>query len=306
MIKTRRPVTRKKTTGLKYLFLALLFLILVAAFNYVPLFGWAYAFFDYKPGFRFGDMDFIGFNNFIKIFTERNEIIRVLRNTLVMSGLNILCSPLVVIFAILLNEIRGTRFKKFVQTMTTLPNFLSWIVVFGLAFAMFSSSGMVNSILETLHLPTSDVGIMGNAKYVWLFQLALGIWKSMGWSAIIYIAAISGIDGELYDAAKVDGTNRLQSIIYITVPGLIPTYLVLLLLSISNLLTNGFDQYFVFYNSLVSDKIEVLDYYVYKIGILVNDYSYSIAIGMLKTLISIVLLFSVNWVSKRLRGESLI
>jgi len=301
-----RSVIRKRRVGIKYLLLALPFILLVAAFSYVPLFGWAFAFFNYKLGFKFSAMDFVGFDNFIKLFTERNEILRVLRNTLVMSGLGILCSPLTVIFAIMLNEIGGRKFKRFVQTMTTLPNFISWIVVFGLAFAIFSSSGLLNTILSVLHIPTSDIGIMGNGKYVWLFQLALGIWKSMGWGAIIYIAVIAGIDSELYDAAKVDGTNRFQSIIHITVPGLIPTYLVLLLLSVSNLLNNGFDQYFVFYNSLVADKIEVLDYYVYKIGILVNDYSYSIAIGMLKTLVSIILLFTVNWISKRIRGESLV
>ena len=298
--------SRRKKIGLKYLLLSLPFVLFVIAFSYVPLFGWSYAFFNYRIGFHIADMKFVGFDNFLKLFTERNEILRVLRNTLAMSALNIICSPLTVIFAIMLNEIKSSKFKKFVQTTTTLPNFISWIVVFGLSFAMFSSSGLVNSVLTVFHIPTSEVGILGNNTYVWLFQLGLGIWKGLGWSAIIYMAAIAGIDSVLYDAAKVDGTNKLQTIMNITVPGIIPTYLVLLLLGVSNILNNGFEQYFVFYNSMVSDRIEVLDYYVYKIGILVNDYSYSIAIGMMKTLISVILLFTVNGISKRLRGESLV
>ncbi|NJD01509.1 MAG: sugar ABC transporter permease [Ruminiclostridium sp.] len=299
-------ISRKKITGLKYLFLSLPFVFLVIAFNYMLLFGWAYAFVDYKIGFRLSDMKFVGFDNFIKLFDGRNEILRVLRNTFAMSTLGIIFSPLTVIFAIMLNEIGSSKFKRFVQTMTTLPNFISWIVVFGLSFAMFSSSGLVNTVLSVFHIPTSEVGILGNNTYVWLFQLGLGLWKGLGWSAIIFIAVIAGIDVELYDAAKAEGANRVQTIMHVTVPGLIPTYLVLLLLGISNFLNNGFDQYFVFYNSMVADKIEVLDYYVYKVGILINDYSYSIAIGMLKSMVSVILLFTVNWISKRLRGESLV
>ena len=147
---------------------------------------------------------------------------------------------------------------------------------------------------------------LGNGKIVWIFQLLLHIWKTLGWSAIIYIAAISGIDSELYDAASVDGASRFQKIRYVTVPGLYSTFFVLLLLSISNILNNGFDQYFVFFNALVADKIEVLDYYVYKIGILTNDYSLSIAIGMFKSFISVTLLFLANALSRRVRGESIV
>jgi putative aldouronate transport system permease protein len=299
-------INLKRWTGIKYLLLSLPLVAFIAAFSYMPLYSWIYAFFNYKLGLQLSDMQFVGFDNFIKLYTERNEIFRVLRNTIIMSLLHILCTPLPVIFAIMLNEINIGKFRKITQTITTFPNFISWIVVFGLSFAMFSSSGFVTTVLANMGVKTSATGILGSNDWVWLFQLALSIWKGLGWSAIIYLAAISGIDTELYDAAKVDGANKVQSIMHVTVPGIIPTFLVLLLLSVSNLLNAGFDQYFVFYNSLVSDRIEVLDYYVYKIGILCSDYSYSVAIGMLKSLISVMLLFIVNGITKAIRGDSLV
>jgi len=306
--KLTRP-DKRKLLGLKYFALAVPFLVFVFAFSYVPLISWVYAFYDYKMGMPFLDLskvEFVGLNNFAKLVREGRETVRVLRNTLVMSSLNILVSPLPVIFAILLNEIRSGWFRKFIQTTTTLPHFISWIVVYGVAFSMFSMNGLVNQIYAMLNLPVPQVSILGNNKMAWLFHLGLGIWKSLGWSAIIYIAAITGIDTELYDAAKIDGANKFRLMLHVTVPGIAPTYIVLLLLSISNLLSNGFDQYFVFYNSMVSDKVEVLDYYVYKVGFLVGDYSYSIALGMFKTLVSITLLFTVNFISKKVRGESLV
>lgn len=147
---------------------------------------------------------------------------------------------------------------------------------------------------------------LGNNDIAWGFQWALATWKSLGWNAIIYIAAITGIDSELYDAVHVDGANRWQTIWHVTVPGLYSTFFVLLLLQISNILSNGFDQYFVFYNPLTADKLEVLDYYVYKIGVLTNNYPQSIALGMFKTIISVTLLFGANKLSQKMRGESIV
>ena len=206
----------------------------------------------------------------------------------------------------MINELKGKYFKKFVQTATTLPNFISWIIVYGIAFSFFSMNGFVNMVLKKFGIDIAGAGIMGNPDYVWLFQWFLNIWKTLGWSAIIYIAAIVGIDGELFDAARVDGANKLKTIWHITIPGIMPTYVVMFLLGVSNILSNGFDQYFMFYNSVVADKIEVLDYYVYKVGFLINDYPYSITLGMLKSLISIVLLFTANMLSKKVRGESIV
>lgn len=285
--------------------LSLPFVIFVFAFSYVPLFGWAYAFTDYRAGMQMSDISFVGFQHFAAIWKNKSELLRVLRNTFAMSLIGLIFSPLPMVFAILINEIKSNKFRKLVQTLTTLPNFISWIVVFTLAFAMFSSDGMVNGLLH--RFGSNDiVNPLGNANIAWIFQWALATWKTLGWSAIIYIAAIAGIDAELYDAAHVDGANRFQTIMNVTVPGLYSTFFVLLLLQISNILSNGFDQYFVFYNPLTAEKVEVLDYYVYRVGVLSNNYPQSIALGMFKTIVSVTLLFGANKLSQKLRGESIV
>ena len=302
-------IGRKKLRGIKYLLLAVPFLIYVFAFSYVPLVGWIYYVFDYKIGQKFldfGSMVFVGLGNFQKLFTERSEVLRVLRNTLALSALGLLATPVPVVFAIMFNEIKNSRFKKIVQTATTLPNFISWIIVYGVAFAFFSVNGFVSVLMQKIGIQPPVMGILGDVDHTWVLQWILGIWKSFGWSAIIYIAAITGIDSELYDAAKVDGANKIQSILHITIPGIMPTYVVMFLLAVSNILSNGFDQYFMFYNPMVADKIEVLDYYVYKVGFYINDYSYSITLGMLKSILGIVLLFTANALSKKIRGESIV
>lgn len=274
-------------------------------FNYFPVYGWVYAFYDYKPGIPLSATPFAGLEHFREILMDSPDLLNSLINTLVMNFLNILASPLAIIFAIMINEVRSTKFKRFVQTLSTLPNFISWVLVFSLAFAFFSNEGFINMALNKLGLTTS-INPLGNEDMTWFFQAGLTIWKTLGWSAIIYIAGIAGIDTELFDAAKVDGANRFRTIWHITVPGIMPTFLVLLLLSISNMLSSSFDQYFVFYNPLVAGKIEVLDYYVYRMGILVGDYPLATAVGMFKTLVSVILLFSVNQISKKVRGHSLI
>nr|WP_295261088.1 ABC transporter permease subunit [uncultured Blautia sp.] len=302
-------IGRKKLLGIKYLLLAVPFLIYVFAFSYVPLVGWIYSVFDYKIGQKFldfGSMVFVGLGNFQKLFTERSEVLRVLRNTLALSALGLLATPVPVVFAIMFNEIKNSKFKKIVQTATTLPNFISWIIVYGVAFAFFSVNGFVSVLMQKIGIQPPVMGILGDVDHTWVLQWILGIWKSFGWSAIIYIAAITGIDSELYDAAKVDGANKIQSILHITIPGIMPTYVVMFLLAVSNILSNGFDQYFMFYNPMVADKIEVLDYYVYKVGFYINDYSYSITLGMLKSILGIVLLFTANALSKKIRGESIV
>lgn len=303
--KIKAKIGAKKWKGFKYFMLAVPFLLFFVAFSYVPLLGWAYAFSDYKPGRLFYEINFTGLENFIRLLKDR-EMIRVLRNTLVMSFAGLLLSPVSVLLAIFMNDLKNAKVKRFIQTTITFPNFISWIVLFGLAQALFSANGMVNQLLRNMGVSVSQFGLMGDRKAVWFFQTMLRMWKSAGWGCIIYLAAITGIDMELYDAAKVDGANKLQQIRHITIPGILPTYLVLLLLDVSNILSNGFEQYYIFWNSMVADKIEVLDYYIYKIGMKNMQYSYGVAAGMIKSLIGIALLFLVNRISKRVRGSSLI
>ncbi len=306
VVKPLHRTRKKNRAGLKYFLIAIPFSVFVFAFSYVPLFGWIFSFYDYNPALKFSQLHFLGFDNFVKIYAERSEVFRILKNTLAMSFLNLIFAPLPLIVAIMLNEIKSSKFRKFIQTSTTLPHFISWIVVFSLSFSIFSTSGLYYTLLKNLHFSVPVIGLLGNNDAAWFFHLGLGIWKNLGWGVIIYIATIAGIDAGLYEAARIDGANKFGLMRHITLPGLAPTFFVLLLLSVSNLLNNGFDQYFVFYNSLVADKVEVLDYYVYKTGWIINDYSYATVLGMLKSIISIILLFSVNYLSKKTRGESLV
>ena len=215
-----------------------------------------------------------------------------------MSGLGIATSWLPMFFAILLNEIKTKWFRKSVQVFTTIPNFVSWVLVYALAFAIFSSEGFINQLLGT------SIDFLGNPKGTWFKMLAWGLWKGTGWSAIIYVAGISGIPLELYEAATVDGAGRAQKMWHITVPGLMPTYCVLLLMSIANILTNGMDQYLVFSNPHNMNLIQVLDLYVYRLGLgSSGSIPLSTVVSMTKSIVSVILLFSANAISKLIRGE---
>lgn len=282
------------------------FVILVFMFSYIPLFGWIYAFFDYKPGIPLFNSDFVGLKYFKLAFFEGSELGYVLRNTLMLSFLGILTTPLPAIMAILISEIKNKAFRRIVQSTTTLPNFISWIIIFSLFFSLFSTEGQFNQLLLKYNIVSQPVEVLGNSDIAWYIQTAISLWKGLGWGAIIYLAAISGIDNELYDAAKVDGASRFKTILHVTVPGLYSTYFVLLLLGISNVLSNGFEQYFVFNNALVADKLDVLDYYVYRMGIAAGDYSFATALGVFKTFVSIALLFIANLLSKKLRGQTIV
>jgi len=279
--------------------------IVIVLFSFIPLFGWSYAFFNFKPGIPLSETPFVGLK-FFRMAIADPELRSVLRNTLVMSFLFILTSPLSLIFAIMISETPGKRFRKFSQVTTTLPHFISWVLVYSVFFTFFSNQGMINMLLQRLNMIEKPTMLLANADIAWFFQLGVGIWKGMGWGAIIYLAAIAGIDLELYDAAAVDGAGRLRKIIHVTVPGIAETYIVLLLLSIGSILSNGFEQYYVFINPLVASKLQVLDYYLYRVGLEMNSFSFSTAMGMSKTIISVILLFTANFISKKIRDNPII
>jgi putative aldouronate transport system permease protein len=202
---------------------------------------------------------------------------------------------------------RSSKYRAIIQTTTTLPNFISWVLVYAVFFVFLSpGDGIINQFLLNYGIISKPIDPLSNVDITWYMQTAIGLWKNMGFSAIIYLATIVGIDQELYDAANVDGANRWQTIRHIVVPGLIPTYLNLLILGVGFILSNGFEQYYLFYNELVHDKIQVLDVFLYRVGLMNGDYPLSTALGMTKSLVSVILLFSVNWISKRLRGQSII
>lgn len=286
--------------------MAVPFVVYTIMFCYVPLAGWVLAFFDYVPGIPLAESEFVGLKNFRLAFTQSEDVLRVLKNTMAMYLMGLLFSPIPLLYAILLNEIRNKKFRRFTQTAVTFPNFISWIIVASIASSFFSTEGLINAIIQLFHEDAAVVSVLGNEDIVWIFQALLGVWKSFGWNAIIYMAALAGIDETIYEAARIDGAGRLGCAVHITLPGLMPTFLIMTLLSISNFLSVGFDQYFVFNNNLVADKIEVLDLYVYRLGIKLNSYSLATAIGILKSGLSIGLLFSVNRIVKKVRGEGLI
>jgi ABC-type polysaccharide transport system permease subunit len=299
----------RKRQGYLMFLMILPLLILVFLFSYFPLHGLIYAFYDYRPPFKLFNTEFVGLSWFVSLFSnesKRHQILGVLTNTFAMSGLGILFSWLPMAFAICMNVLNNRPFKRVVQTLTTLPHFISWVLVYSMAFFIFSSSGFINTLAMKLGLYETPLLFLQAKDQVWLTMWLWGTWKGLGWSAILYIAAITGIDQELYEAAYVDGAGRFRVIRHVTIPGLLPTYFVLLLLTIANFLTNGFEQYFVFANPFNRARIEVLDLFVYNLGIGQGSYSLAVAISMMKSLISLTLLFSVNKLSRLLRGESII
>lgn len=284
-------------------FIALPLMAVVFMISYVPLFGWFLALIEYKPGYPLLANEFVGLKYFRMLLTNR-DILRVMGNTLIFSAFNFLALPLPMLLAILLNEIDNRSFRKVAQIVTTLPHFISWVIVYAIAFAIFGSEGLLNQLLAQLGIAPQSV--LTDRSAVYWFQTLVTIWKGLGWSAIIYIAAIAGIDQELYEAARVDGAGRLRCAIHITLPGLMPTFVVLMLLNVSNFISHGMDQYFVFKNPVIYNVIEVLELYVYRQGLQLGDYSYATAVGILKSLISITLLYTSNAVARRVRGQSIV
>lgn len=310
-ITTKDRLLKKKGLGQdKKMFLLILpFLILNFIFSYFPLHGWIYAFFDYKPPLKLSQSSFVGLQWFKMLFgnpTQLQQLWQVMKNTFAMSLIGIATSFLPVFFAICLSEIRSKRFKSMVQTLTTLPNFISWVLVYSVAFSLFSNTGMANTVLQNLGFITEPIKFLDSDSHTWLAMWLWSTWKGLGWGAIMYIAAIAGIDQELYEAARVDGASRFQLMRHITLPALMPTFFVLLMLSVANFLNNGMDQYFVFQNSFNKAHIQVLDLYVYNTGMTGNSLSFATTISMLKSIVSVTLLMVVNYISKKVRGESII
>lgn len=309
LAKSKKEEKFEMQTKFKLFLMFMPFIALVGVFSYLPLWGWRYAFFDYKVGDVLSADNFVGFKWFTELFKNPatvKDIVNVLKNTLAMSGLGILTSWVPMAFAIFLSEIKSMRFRRFVQTFTTIPNFISWVLVYSIAFCIFSTDGFVSGLLTNMGIWSEGQNLLMSGEHTWLKMWAWGMWKGVGWSAIIYIAAISGIDQQLYEAATVDGAGRFQKMWHITMPGLIPTFCVLLLMSVANVLSNGMDQYLVFKNSVNADTIRVLDLYVYELGIGKGSIPLTTVVSMMKSIISVTLLFLANGVSKLIRGESIV
>ena len=304
-----KPKKKKLDQGKRMFLYMLPFLLLCFAFSYFPLHGWIYSFYDYKPPLKLSQCNFMGLRWFKMIFVnpaQVRQLFIVMRNTFAMSFLNIATSVLPLFFAVFLNEIKCKWFRKMVQTLTTIPNFISWVLVYAVAFCLFSNTGMVNTVLQNLGVILKPIKFLDSDSHTYIAMLLWSTWKGLGWGAIMYLASIAGIDQEMYEAARVDGAGRFQLMRYITLPELMPTYFVMLMLSVANFLNNGMDQYFVFQNAVNKAQIQVLDLYVDNLGMTGSRLSLATAISMLKSLISVTLLMAVNRISKKIRGVSLV
>ncbi len=280
-------------------------LLYFLVFKYAPMVGNVLAFRRYRPGMGAWGTEWVGLQYFRRFFGDP-AFWRAFRNTLVLSLLNLVINfPIPILFAILVNEVRHLAFKKVVQTVSYMPRFISTVVVIAILGELLSpSSGIINLLRERL-FGLDAIYFMNDSKYFRLIYVLVDTWQYTGWTAIIYLAAITGIPADLYEAATIDGANKGQQIFYITIPSIMPTIMVMLILNVGRLLSLGFEKVLLMYtpdNSMVSDIIDTL---VYRTGLANQNYSYATAIGLFSGLIGIVLVAGSNSLSKRLTGDGI-
>ena len=293
----------------KYSALTLMFIPVVAyfiIFKYIPMGGIAIAFENYKIKEGIFGSAWCGLDNFNKAFAMAT-FRRSVWNTLTISGLKLLFGfPMPIILALMLNEVTHVRFKKTVQTISYLPHFLSWVVLAGMFQQLLSpNNGAVNAVLRDVFGVKDSIYFLGNNKYFRGTLIVTDIWKNVGWSSILYLATISGIDPELYEAATVDGASRWQCTRYITIPSLVSTIVIMLILSIGSIMDAGFDQVFNLYNSAVYQTGDIIDTYVYRYGLGDLKYALATAVGLFKNVIAFVLVVGTNLIARRISGEGI-
>ena len=280
-------------------------IIWVIIFCYYPMYGLCIAFTRYIPGQGILSSPWVGFDNFIQFF-QSPDFWKIIRNTLAISGLNILFGfPCPIILALLLSELAGAGFKKIVQTISYLPYFISWVVLASIIFNLLGNDGIVNQALKSIGAVHDSVPFLSSGRNFWWVITGANLWKNVGWNAIIYLSAIAGIDTEMYDAGKVDGLGRFRAIWYITLPGIRTTIVLLMVLSISGILNAGFEQQLLIGNPQTVEYHEVIDTYAYKFGVQLGNYSYATAVGFFKSTIGLILIFATNRLSKRILDISI-
>ena len=304
--KMKTPITKKELLKQKVLlFWAAIFVVYGLIFYYVPLGGWIMAFQNYKPKTGLLHSKFVGLGKF-KFLFEDQTFLKVIRNTLGMGVLNLVCTfVMAILFAILLNEIRSNMGKKTIQTISYLPHFLSWIIVTGILHDALSSTGIINELLMNLHIIDTPISFFSIPQLFWPIVAFANVWKETGWNAIIYLAAITSIDPSLYEAAAIDGAGRWAKIKYITLPGIRPTIMILLLMNIGNVLNAGFEIQYLLGNGLIKNVSDTIDIYVLTWGISQSDYSLGTAAGIFKSVVAIILIVVANYVAKKSGEERL-
>lgn len=287
-------------------------MLYLVVFNLVPMFGLLMGFKDYSISSGIKGIftsEWVGLKYFKEFVTEY-KFGRLVRNTVALSILKLIFTfPLPILFALMVNEIRNVKFKKLLQTCSYLPHFISWVIISSISYQFLSQSGIINTVLEMLHL-SEPIKFLTDAGLFWGVAVFLDVWKEMGWWAIIFLAAIVGISQDYYEAAQIDGATRLQRIRYITLPCIKGTIVVVLIMTMGNLFGGGlsgsnFEQCYLLGNNVNTDTSEIIQTYVFDVGLAQGRYSYATAVGLVQSMISLILIFASNFVSKKLAGSGL-
>jgi len=271
---------------------------LLLIFKYIPMYGIVIAFKDFNIVKGIWQSPWVGLQNFIYLFKSQDFYI-ILRNSILISLYRLLWGfPAPIILALLLNEVRHVRYKKTIQTILYLPHFISWVVIVGIVYNFLSpSTGIVNHIIKMFG--KEPIAFLQKEEYFRSILVITDIWKEAGWGTIIYLAAITGIDESLYEAAIIDGATRLQRVRYITIPGIMSTIVVLLILRSGSILRNGFEQIFLMYSPLVYDVADVFETYTYRVGLQEGRFSYATAVGMFQSIVGLILIWMTNAFAKK-------
>lgn len=278
-------------------------LIFYIVFHYKPMYGAIIAFKDYSPGIGMADSPWVGFANFTRFFNGP-YFTRLIRNTLLLSLYSLLFGfPAPIILALLLNEVRNKKFKSVTQTITYLPHFISMIVVTGMISNFCLSNGLFNDIIVLFGGERSP--LLQNPNLYRTIYVASSIWQEVGWGSIIYLSALSGVDAQLYEAAAIDGAGKWKQMLHVTLPGISPTIITMLILKMGSLMSLGYEKTILLYNASTYETADIISSYTYRVGLLDQDWSYSTAIGLFNSVINCVLLVISNRLSKKLSDTSL-
>ncbi|WP_426252028.1 ABC transporter permease [Paenibacillus pabuli] len=299
-LRTVTALLRKDWQLYSLLILPIIYLII---FKYGPMLGNVIAFRRFVPGGSIFGETWVGLRYF-QMFIQDPTFWKVFGNTLMLGGLALLFTfPVPIIFALLLNEVKSKRFKKFVQTASYLPHFLSIVIVAGMVLQLTAVNGSINGLVSFF---TGDsIPFMQRAEWFRTIYITSEVWQGMGWGAILYLAALTTIDDSLYEAARIDGANRWKQTIHVTIPGILPTIVTLLILNMGNFLAVGFEKILLLYNPLIYETSDVISTYLYRVGLQSSNFSYATAIGLFESIIGLILVFSVNAISRRLTQRSL-
>ena len=271
-------------------------------FAYKPLYGALIAFQDYNPARGFGE-DWAGFKHFLRFFNSP-YLGRLIKNTIAISGLNLLFGfPIPIILALLMNEVRNKRFKAVSQSLMNLPHFISLVAICGIVKQFCLSDGLFNDLIEMFG--GERIPLLQHAEYYWLIYIGSGIWQEFGWSSVIYLAALSGVDTQLYEAAAIDGAGRWKQTLHVTLPAITPTIVITLILRIGRLMSLDYEKSLLLYNEAIYETADIISTYTYRSGLLNREWSYSTAVGLFNSVVNITLVTVANKVSKKVTDSSL-